>query len=312
MKFFALRRNMASLVLVLTFAFLGGIWVVLSRARTSVQQEKALTRWKVKKVGARKLGAKAQDELAPGERVIEDQIPSHLPVKVELKNFEVEPLLRNLEIKVTNTSDKPIYYLKLSILLPNVLSPNGNPMNFPLRYGRTDLIDFNEPVRVEDVPISSGESYIFKIPEENLRPFERLAAKKKLSRSEINIVYLLFHLLNFGDKTGFSTTGGIPIPNLHKGQTSNGACGEGNEGELSKDFTNARPDNFSGVFLAHLTSSGSFVKLGGSKQNSSIQSNLCCPGSSCSYVMPASTTVNAASPKQQLQVVKTLKAHVLR
>jgi hypothetical protein len=131
------------------------------------QGKEASPPWKIKKVGLRRLGVKAKepDSFDAAERVIEDQAPSHLPIKVEINNLHVEPLLRNVEIKVTNTSSKPIYFLELDILLPDMLSPDGHPTGFPLRYGRTRLIDFQEPLRPEDAPLQPGESFVFKIPE---------------------------------------------------------------------------------------------------------------------------------------------------
>ena len=181
----------------------------------------------MKKTFIRKLGVKPQDELGPGERVIEDQIPRHLPLKIEFENLDLEPLLSNLEIKVTNTSDKPIYYLKLGITLPDVLNSSGQPMIFPLRYGRMDLIDFSEPVRPEDVPLRPGESHVFKTPEDYL-------PKLKSRHSEVRRIFLFFQEINFGDKTGFTTTGGLPVPNTRKAR---GACPDGNRGDPEISLT---------------------------------------------------------------------------
>jgi hypothetical protein len=83
--------------------------LISSLAQNASQQNKAP--WKVKKVGAKRLGMKSErrDPSDSQERVIEDEIPSHLPIKVELRNLEVEPMLPNLEVKVTNTSGKRLY-----------------------------------------------------------------------------------------------------------------------------------------------------------------------------------------------------------
>jgi N-acetylglutamate synthase-like GNAT family acetyltransferase len=42
-------------------------------------------------------------------------------------------------------------------------------------------------------------------------------AKLNAPQSAIKKIYVLSQQINFGDKTGFSTTGGLPAPNL-KGQ----------------------------------------------------------------------------------------------
>jgi hypothetical protein len=149
----ALSRR--QLTLIFTFALcvslLGSIGVVLSLAQNKTKQNTNLPRWQVNDVGPRRLDPKSDrlDPSASAERVIENQIPHHLPIKVELKNLDKEPLLRNLEVKVTNTSNKPIYFLELDITLPGVVSPGGNDIVFPLRYGRMELVDFDTPVRPE-------------------------------------------------------------------------------------------------------------------------------------------------------------------
>jgi hypothetical protein len=191
---------------------------VSSLAQNAPQKEINEPDWKVEKVGAQRQGKKpSPNSSLILERVIEDQIPSHIPLNVELLNLKKEDFLRKLEIKITNTSNKPIYYLRLSLLLPDVLSPNGNPISFPIKYGRTDLMSFQEPIRLSDVPILPRQSFVFKIREENLGPFERYATRKNFPLSEIKRAYLIFHLLNFGDKTGYTNTGGSPVSAIPNG-----------------------------------------------------------------------------------------------
>lgn len=210
-------------VLVLALAILLGLFAVTKVALSGAQDSQEPTEWRVKKVGPKRVRAKAKEPDYPvSERILEDQIPLHLPIKVELKNLKTNSLLRDIEIKVTNEAKKPIFFLELGLRLPYVLSPDGYPINFPLRYGRTELIDFDEPLQPNDVPLQPGESFTFKVAEENLGPFERLAAKGKLSRTEVRIIYLVFHQINFGDKTGFGTTGGSPVPSISKERTSLG------------------------------------------------------------------------------------------
>jgi hypothetical protein len=273
------HKQLSSFILVTALAvtLLCGIKVISSMAQNASQENINALDWKVKKVGPRRQGKKSEPNSALSlESVIEDQIPSHISIKVELLNLKKEGFLRKLEIKVTNISNKPIYYLNLSLLLPDVLSPNGNPIGFPLKYGRTELISFQEPIRPDDVPILPGESFIFKIPEENLGPFERFAARKKLPLSEIKKVYLIFHLLNYGDKTGFSGTGGTPIPNIPKGQALNGSCGGGWDGKIDVKASLL-------ALLSHALSSNSFhpppvLKVSGPNPQPAPQSGLCCPG----------------------------------
>jgi hypothetical protein len=166
--------------------------------------------------------AKEPDSL-DSERILEDQLPPRLPIKVELKNLKTNSLLRDLEIKVTNEAKKPIYYLELGIVLPDVLSSAGGTLGFPLRYGRTALIKFDSPLQPDDVPLQPGESFVFKIAETNRKAFDQLASKgQNPSQGELKKAYLMFHSLNFGDKTGFGTTGGSPVPRTAKERSANG------------------------------------------------------------------------------------------
>ncbi len=225
MKAVSQRKRIFGLLLVVSLCSLVSVKLISSLAQTGPQEDKRP--WKVKKTFIRKLGVKPQDELASGERMIEDQIPRHLPLKIEFENLDAEPLLSNFEIKVTNTSDKPIYYLKLGVTLPEVLNSSGQPIIFPLRFGRMDLIDFSEPVRPEDVPLLPGESHVFKTPEDYL-------PNLKSRHSEIKRVFLFFQLLNFGDRTGFMDMDGAPVPNTRK---AGGACPDGNRGDPETTLT---------------------------------------------------------------------------
>jgi hypothetical protein len=211
----ALSRNGSVRVWVLGLIIPPGLFgvtkIVLSMAQGSSQES---TEWKVRKVGPKRMGPQAKEpDSLDSERILEDQIPTRLPIKVELKNLKTNSLLRDLEIKVTNEAKKPIYYLELGILLPDVLSPAGGTLGFPLRYGRTALIKFDAPLQPDDVPLQPGESFVFKIAETNRKAFDQLASKgQNPSQAELKRAYLMFHQINFGDKSGFGTTGGSPVP----------------------------------------------------------------------------------------------------
>ena len=135
-------------------------------------------------------------------------VPRHLPLKVKVKNFHNEKWVRDLEVEVTNTSDKPIYFLEFFVVMPDVKSIIGSPVGFPLRYGRMALIDYTQPLQPDDVGIQPGETYTFKISERHLKGWEI----NKGNRPEPQRVDLIFVQLNFGDGTGFNRTDGTPVP----------------------------------------------------------------------------------------------------
>src|SRR5438067_785121 len=76
-------------------------------------------------------------DLSPGQqRQLENRIPSHLPIKIKVKNLNSSRWVDDLEIEVTNTSTKPIYFLLFYVAFPEVKAPSGDPISFTMRYGR--------------------------------------------------------------------------------------------------------------------------------------------------------------------------------
>lgn len=146
---------------------------------------------------------------SPEERELEDKIPKHLPLKVKVKNLNSEKWTRDIEIEVTNTSNKPIYYLRLGLFFDDVKMENGDYLGFPLRYGRADLYLIENKATPEDVPIQPGETYIFKAPKSLANYWEGFRTKRKMAHPKK--IGIEFHALNYGDGTGFETLGGIPV-----------------------------------------------------------------------------------------------------
>jgi hypothetical protein len=155
------------------------------------------------------------------ERELEDKIPKHLPIKVKVKNLNNEKWARDVEVEVTNTGDKPIYHLSLSLFFVDVKMENGDQIGFPLRYGRPEMVDVNVRAIPEDVPIQPGETYVFKATKGLALGWEKF--KTKHNKPHPKKVGLRFDALNFGDGTGFLTTGGLPVSNS---QTSKSSCSE--------------------------------------------------------------------------------------
>jgi hypothetical protein len=152
------------------------------------------------------------------EREIEDKIPKHLPLKVKLKtekeakvkDFKNDQWVRDFELEVTNTSEKPIYFLNVWVLLPEFIGPSGGVRGMPLRYGRMDFIKHDTRPIPEDVPIKPGDTYTFKIPETDQQGwYARQAAGPVKNPRKLQFI---FSDLSFGDGTGFSGTTALPYP----------------------------------------------------------------------------------------------------
>jgi hypothetical protein len=154
---------------------------------------------------------------AKEEREIEDRIPQHLPIKVKVKNPEKVKDLKNdhwlgdLEIEVKNTGDKPIYFLRLGLIFVDVKKDSGEEIGYSLNYGRGKLIDLRNLAEPDDVPIPSGGTYVFKLHESYVKGWNwyRTKVEKKPQPKKISII---FSVINFGDGTGFVTSGGEPVP----------------------------------------------------------------------------------------------------
>jgi hypothetical protein len=231
------------------------------------------------------------------ERELEDKIPKHLPLKIKVKNLKSEQWVRDFAIEVTNTSDKPIYYLHLVIDLPDVTTENNNLLGFSLRYGRGALTNFDVPLQPDDVPIKPGESYTLKIPEQQRQGWERLVVRRGLLKEEPKKVRFIFQVLNFGDGTGFRFTSGRPF-DIHKRRR------ELMQRESERNtFTVAltkppsrssnQPSSSSTLFLPATFLPVKFslasipAPVGGTTANAG---DICCPGSPCQSLRSATVS----------------------
>jgi hypothetical protein len=240
---------------------------------------------------AQEIAAAPQASPTP-QREFEDKIPKHIPIKVKVKHLNNERWARDLEIEVENRSDKPIYYLRIVVSLPDVRTENDRALAFPLSYGRDDFIDFYEPLRPDDVPLKPGETYTFRIPEELQEGWEQFVKRRGVPKDEPKKVYLRFQLLNFGDGTGFHATDGVPA-DIHK-KRAGGACVDEKKGGVTASAANDPPVGRSGPSLQLTTFflPASFlpvnVSVGASREpansGATIRMDTCCPGSPCSHI----------------------------
>jgi hypothetical protein len=149
--------------------------------------------------------------LNPGQvRKVVKRIPKHLPLKLEVKNLDKETWVRDFALEVTNTSNKPIYFLEFWLVMPDVISENGHKVGFTLRHGRMEFVEFSTMARPDDLPILPGETYTFHISEEQRKGWEN----QKLAENRPDPVSfeLSFTQLSFGDGTGFNGSDAKPYP----------------------------------------------------------------------------------------------------
>jgi hypothetical protein len=165
---------------------------------------------------------------SPQGRQVEYNIPKNLPIKVKLKaekEAKVKDMgntewLRDFELEVTNTSDKPIYFVEFWLKLPETKTENDNALAFMLRFGRIEFFDFDTRPIETDVPLKPGETHTFSIEETFLQRWT--AFKHRRNAPDPGKIQISFRHLSFGDGTGF-TGGGVPYP-YKRDKASNTTC----------------------------------------------------------------------------------------
>lgn len=105
------------------------------------------------------------------ERVFENKIPTHIPIKIKIKkekeksfkDLKNEKWLREFALELTNTGDKPIYFLYITMDTEVKFDGNGPEIVFPLTYGRAELGDIATKATADDVLIKLGETIILAV-----------------------------------------------------------------------------------------------------------------------------------------------------
>jgi hypothetical protein len=149
------------------------------------------------------------------KRQLDNRVPGHLPIKVKIKkekeeNFQDlknERWIRDFELEVRNTGERPIYALSVAWMLEEVKMPNGNPYGAIFRYGRSEFItNPGETPKPEDIPIQPGETHLFKLSAKSVEGWESWARDNKLPPPKS--IQIIFDWVSFGDGTGWEGPGG--------------------------------------------------------------------------------------------------------
>jgi hypothetical protein len=167
---------------------------------------------------------------SPLEREIEDKIPKHLPIKVKVKKEKEKDFkdvnndnwIRDVEFEVTNTGDKPIYYLRFEVVLSDVTAPDGTEMAFSFGYGRVGLGSIESKAEPEDIPIKPGETIVLKAHRGNVQGWDLF--RRDYHKHQPKKLRLEFVVLTFGDGTGFEGIDGSFSPEPPKKKTSLNRC----------------------------------------------------------------------------------------
>lgn len=163
------------------------------------------------------------------ERKLEDEIPKHIPLRIKIKkekekdfkDLKNEKWARDFELEVTNTGEKPIYFLSV-YLFTDVKAAKGYDIAFPLSYGPVEFGDVRVKARPNDVGILPGETVALKIHPGNLAGWEIRNREEK--RPQPKKIRAIFQFMNFGDGTGFVGTEGLAIPRITNQKSGFGTC----------------------------------------------------------------------------------------
>ncbi len=158
---------------------------------------------------------------AQEQRVFENAIPKNAPIQIKIKkekeksfkDLKNEKWVREFELEVINTGDKPIFFLYLNLITDVKLA--GGPLMFALVYGRSELGNIVSKAQPDDVPIKPGETYVFKIHPGQVPAWEQSVSEK--SHPEASRIKAKIEMLSFGDGTGYFIN--KPYPRADKRQS---------------------------------------------------------------------------------------------
>ena len=153
-------------------------------------------------------------------RIFKSKLPKQIPLKIRIKKDKEAAALdptnknwfRDIEIEVTNTSNKAIHYLALR-LHTDLSNEDLLTMTFPLRFGRPDLADAKAKPRPDDVQIKPHATQILTFPspthivsflDENDK-HEWEAWRDKYNKKDPMKLEVYIESLVFGDGSGITT-----------------------------------------------------------------------------------------------------------
>jgi hypothetical protein len=149
---------------------------------------------------------------AKTERKINTRTFHGMPLKVkEIRNLQKEEgWFRDLEIEVENISDKPLYYIGLTIEFPDIhpslfdpTAPANATTGVWLAFGPPRLGDVKNLATPDDISLKPGETYVFKMMEGWALGFESIKKTKNLPPQAMDKMNMKFDAISFGDGTGY-------------------------------------------------------------------------------------------------------------
>jgi hypothetical protein len=159
---------------------------------------------------------------AQAERIFENAIPENAPIRIKIKkekeksfkDLKDEKWVREFELEVKNTGDKPIYFMYLNLITD--VDIGSGPLMFALVYGRVELGDIITKAQPDDPSINPGETYVFKIHPGQVPAWEQSLREK--SHPDATKLIPKIETVSFGDGTGYFVN--KPYPRADKRQSN--------------------------------------------------------------------------------------------
>jgi hypothetical protein len=124
---------------------------------------------------------------------------------VEVKNLDSDKWMEDLEIKVKNTSEKPICFIEFNVSVPGLKVVDAT-VGFDLHFGSPDLWHKSRP-SIEDKLLEPGEEVVLTV-KEAYKPFlrkvfERATDERGIVPSTVSQVAFYFYQTMFSDGTKY-------------------------------------------------------------------------------------------------------------
>ena len=179
------------------------------------------------------ISSKAQSLSGPAtERVLRNRLHERVPVKIKLRE-DCEASFKDLNnhtwpshfaIEVTNTGDKPIYYLALFLrtnseggttrLMGEDEDKRAGHLVIDVRYGNNRFGDIVTKANSEDVPLIPGQTVVLTCHEGEAAAIQRGFSEGR--EADPTRVDIILSVLSFGDGTGLWGVDAMPYPPLNK------------------------------------------------------------------------------------------------
>jgi hypothetical protein len=152
--------------------------------------------------------------------VFENAIPENAPIRIKIKqekeksfkDLKDENWVREFELEVKNTGDKPIYFIFIDLITD--VTVGGDRLVFSLVYGRAELGDIITKAGPDDPSIKPGETYVFKIHPGQVQGWEKSVHDK--SQPDASRINAKIEMLSYGDGTGYFVDRPYPPANKRR------------------------------------------------------------------------------------------------